>query len=169
MVQDPPALNQPEVADIVGRDPERTPMQWDTSPHAGFCGADVTPWLPVAEDYFARNVAVQEQDPTSPLALFRAVTALRRREPALAAGTYASVDVGAKDIYAYVRESGASSRFLVVLNFGTDAHEIDLSAVAESGEIVVATDMVRRGAVSLDALPLRGDEGLVLRIAGLSA
>ena len=46
----PPAVNQPEIAHIVGRDPVRTPMQWDGGPNAGFAPAKVLPWLPVAAD-----------------------------------------------------------------------------------------------------------------------
>src|SRR5690606_37628021 len=51
LMQDPPALNQPEMAHVVGRDPVRTPMQWDDSPNAGFTHPDATPWLPLAADY----------------------------------------------------------------------------------------------------------------------
>src|SRR5262249_30244917 len=40
-----------------GRDPVRTPMQWDGGPNAGFCPPGVEPWLPVAPDYRERNVA----------------------------------------------------------------------------------------------------------------
>ncbi len=84
MVQDPPALNQPEIADVIGRDPVRTPMQWDASPNAGFTGPEVQPWLPLAENYAGHNAALQQQDKTSILSLYRALTALRRAEPALA-------------------------------------------------------------------------------------
>ena len=31
----------------LGRDPARTPMQWDRSPNAGFCPPNVEPWLPI--------------------------------------------------------------------------------------------------------------------------
>ena len=55
MIQDPPAVNQPEIADVVGRDPVRTPMQWDASPNAGFTDPGVTPWLPLAADYRTRT------------------------------------------------------------------------------------------------------------------
>src|SRR5690606_1763307 len=48
-IQDPAELNAPGLG--LGRDPERTPMQWDDSPNAGFCPPDVQPWLPVAPDY----------------------------------------------------------------------------------------------------------------------
>jgi alpha-glucosidase len=44
----------------LGRDPQRTPMQWDETPNAGFTNEDVQPWLPLADDYKAVNVAVQE-------------------------------------------------------------------------------------------------------------
>src|SRR5258708_11044594 len=34
----------------LGRDPERTPMQWDSSPNAGICPPGVEPWLPISAD-----------------------------------------------------------------------------------------------------------------------
>ena len=37
------------VVDVHARDPERTPMQWDASPNAGFTTGD--PWLPLANDH----------------------------------------------------------------------------------------------------------------------
>jgi alpha-glucosidase len=167
-VQDPPAVNQPEIAAEVGRDPERTPMQWDASAHAGFCPADVEPWLPVADDYAERNVAAQAHDMTSMLNFFRALTLLRRQEPALHRGDYASVDAGADDVFAFTRTppSGqAGDRFLIVLNFGAEAHVLDLSAVGDRGAIAVATDMATaRTWQDLSELPLRPDQGLVLRV-----
>ena len=49
---------------MCSRDPERTPMQWDTSDQAGFTKAD-KPWLPVNENYLTGiNVADQSQAKT---------------------------------------------------------------------------------------------------------
>jgi alpha-glucosidase len=62
-----------------GRDAERTPMQWDASPSAGFTAEGVTPWLPVG-DNARRNVAAQRGDPASTLSLCRALLALRKAE-----------------------------------------------------------------------------------------
>jgi len=61
----------------VSRDAERTPMQWDASPSAGFTAGGVTPWLPFG-DNASRNVAAQRDDPGSTLHLVRDLLALRR-------------------------------------------------------------------------------------------
>lgn len=164
MIQDPPAVNQPEIAHIVGRDPERTPMQWDASPNAGFAPAGVRTWLPVAADYPTRNVAIQAQDPTSMLSFFRALTALRQAEPALTIGAYRSVDVGVADVFAYERNHG-DSRFLIALNFGGEPRRLDLSAVGERAEMVLSTEMTAPRPVALATLDLRPNEGVIVRVA----
>lgn len=163
-IQDPPAVNQPELAHLIGRDPERTPMQWDDSPNAGFSPAGVGTWLPLAPDYAGRNVGKQGTDPTSMLNLYRALTNLRRSEPALSVGDYTSVSAGVDDIFAYLRSAPNSDRFLIVLNFGPESHTLDLSHVAPQATIAVATDMVRSGPVDLSNLTCGPDEGLILRL-----
>src|ERR1043165_273369 len=81
-VRDPWEKNVPGLG--LGRDPERTPMQWDTSANAGFTDGD--PWLPLSSDHREVNVNAQHANPRSMLSLYRALIALRRREPALAGG-----------------------------------------------------------------------------------
>src|SRR5205807_9228292 len=43
LVRDPYARRVPGLG--VGRDPERSPMQWSPAPHGGFCPAGAVPWL----------------------------------------------------------------------------------------------------------------------------
>ena len=163
LVQDPPAVNQPEIAHIVGRDPERTPMQWDDSPNAGFATPDVTPWLPLAHDYTQRNVAVQSQTPNSMLAFFRALTTLRQSSPALTIGDYASVETGVDNIFAYTRTHG-DERLLIVLNFAGSTHRLDLSKLGADAKILLSTGMESAGKVRLRALYIVGNEGMILRL-----
>jgi alpha-glucosidase len=163
MIQDPSALNQPEIAHIVGRDPERTPMQWDASPNAGFAAPGVRTWLPVATDYAQRNVAVQSQDPTSMLSFFRALTKLRQSEPALMVGAYRSVETDVADVFAYIRSHG-DTRFLVALNFSADAHRLNLASVAERAQLALSTRLAEPDVRDLSALDLEPNEGLVLRV-----
>ncbi len=163
-VQDPPALIQPEIAHIVGRDPERTPMQWEAGPNAGFAAAGVQPWLPLAADVATRNVAAQSQEPTSALNFFRALTGLRRDQPALHSGDFAVVETGAGDVLAYTRSASAAARYLVALNFAAETHQLNLSHVAANAQIAVATDMQRHGQVDLSSLQLGPNEGLLLQL-----
>lgn len=170
-IQDPPALIQPEKADIAGRDPVRTPMQWNDGANAGFCPEGVEPWLPVADNYTTRNVAFQDEDPASMLALFRALTALRQSEPALSLGHYRAVPVESTDVLAYLREplDARAAPFLVVLNFGSEAHVLDLSGVGESAQVACSTDLGAYATIELDNVRLEADQGLVLQLQAVDS
>ncbi len=163
-VQDPVALNQPEIAHIVGRDPARTPMQWDDSPNAGFAAPGVRTWLPVGGNYARCNVAAESQDPGSMLSLYRALTRLRRTQPSIAFGDYQSLDASEEDVFAYIRRATDATPFLVVLNFSHAEQTVDLGRTALSATIAVSTDMRSEGTLSLKQLVLAPDQGLVLRL-----
>ena len=101
-VRDPAALRQPrELWPVVGRDPERTPMQWDATRAAGFLPASApaaaTPWLPVSPDYTTVNAAAQSGNATSTLSLFRRAASLRRAEPALRGAPLIPLDWAGSD------------------------------------------------------------------------
>jgi alpha-glucosidase len=133
------------------RDPERTPMQWDATPNAGFTSADAEPWLPLAPDYPWANVNVEKGDPRSVLTLYKRLIDLRRSDDALIFGAYASL-AAPDGVYAYTR----GEKYMIALNFTGEAKPLALS-----GEIVVSTHLDRTGKV--EALELRPNEGVILR------
>ena len=144
-----------------GRDPERTPMQWDDSPQAGFSTAE--PWLPLAEDWATRNVESQRSDPGSMLTLHRRLLGLRRDHPALAVGGYRAVPLGIAEVFAYERfADGAVLR--VLLNFGAAPQDLPLP---EGGwTVLLSTRAGRAGEVAGLTLALGPAEGVILRRDG---
>ena len=162
---DPAALQQPALFEVWGRDPERTPMQWDASPNAGFTAPEATPWLPLAADYRARNVAAQDGDPASMLNFFRRLTELRRAEPALNQGDYEAVDLGVEGVLAYRRTWAGSDGFLVALNFGNQERRFTLSVPGSLvGQLVLSTDPDRAAVTVQGTFTLAPNEGVVIRI-----
>jgi len=149
-VQDPREKRQPGIG--LGRDPSRTPMAWDASPNAGFSRAE--PWLPLHPDWRARNVAAEEQDASSMLALTRALLALRRQEPALSVGDYGQVACEGS-LLAYQRRAG-SSWLLVALNLSDTP--VPLPEAARSGERLLST-------LPGEDQALRRNEGVVFRLS----
>lgn len=97
-----------------GRDPERTPMQWDSSPHAGFSAA--APWLPINPDYREINVERSLRDPGSLLNFYKELIKLRREKPALNRGGWRAAAGMTGDVLGYFRETERQSIF-VALNF----------------------------------------------------
>jgi len=157
-VRDPWEKNVPGLG--LGRDPERTPMQWSAEPAAGF--TEGAPWLPLADDSGRVNVEAERREPTSMLGLYRRLIELRRREDALSVGRYRPRGVRS-DLLAYER-SQAERRFLVVLNLGHHEQRWDLNA-GELGHVVVSTHLDREQEAVAAAVRLRPDEGVVIALA----
>lgn len=142
----------------LGRDPARTPMQWDSTPHAGFTTGE--PWLPVAKDYATINVETQRGDPRSMLMLHHELIVLRRRESALAVGSYVPLHASG-DLLAYLRRH-EDRQFLIVLNFGHTSHTFEYSSRLGRGTIVLSTHMDRADQAVQGQVDLRGDEGVII-------
>jgi alpha-glucosidase len=154
-VRDPWEKNLPGRG--LGRDPERTPMQWTAGPGAGFTRG--RPWLPFAADYVRVNVTAEAVDEDSILNLHRQLLALRRAEPAFSIGDWAPVDAEGS-VLAYLR-SDAGSRFLVALNLGAEPATLGFDG---SGETVLSTIPGECGERVAGTIALRGDEGVIVRL-----
>lgn len=157
-VQDPYEKNVPGLG--LGRDPERTPMQWDASPRAGFTTG--TPWLPLASDHDQINVEAQRAEPGSMLSLYRALLVLRRAEPALSVGDYKTL-LATENLYGYARFEG-KRRFAVLLNLGPDPQTVDVAALDLHGRIAISTHLDRDGERLAGQLALRSDEGVLVKL-----
>jgi alpha-glucosidase len=109
-----------------GRDGERTPMQWNTAPNAGF--SDATPWLPVPPTYMTHNVASESQDANSVLNLYKKVLALRHTNQALLEGSYVALNKNDPNVMSYLR-SYKGEAVLVALNMSSTPRKVrfDLS------------------------------------------
>lgn len=142
----------------LGRDPVRTPMQWDAGVNAGFSSAETT-WLPISKDYQKVNVASQKAQPDSMLNLTRTLLTLRRETEALVQGSYqecATVDA----VFGYERKIG-NERVWVFLNFSAEPQPIPLPTSPCS--ITLSTYMDRATTMVDNRLILRPNEGVILR------
>lgn len=140
------------IVDVDGRDPERTPMQWDDSSNAGFTSG--VPWLPVAADYARVNVAAQRDDPSSLFSLYRRLLRVRRASEALRGGSYRAVRAPGG---VYVFERAASrERLRVALNFTSAARRVRIAT--DRGALVLSTEDGREGIDAREAVlgPLEG-------------
>ena len=153
-MQDPWERNEPGH----GRDPERTPMQWDAGPFAGF--STVEPWLPLSADAATRNVDAMCDVPGSVLTLYRRLLGLRREHAALAIGSYCTVPTEPDTVFAYER-SHAETTIRVILNFGDEAHDLILPE-GSRWTLLLSSHSGRTGERAAGHVTLAGAEGLIL-------
>lgn len=148
----------PEVAnDPDGRDPVRTPMQWDAVPGAGFSTG--RPWLPIPASADTVNVTTERGQSRSLLNLYRDLIRLRRRHPALRRGTYTQLP-GDGEVLAYQREHDGD-RLLVALNFGDHPVTVDLLTGA-GARVVLSSDPERETGSISEEVTLTANEAVII-------
>jgi alpha-glucosidase len=158
-VRDPYERNVPGKG--LGRDGCRTPMQWDSRLYAGF--SDVEPWLPLGDDHRHNNVENQRADQTSIYQLHRRLIELRRARPALRLGRYRPI-AASGNLLLFVRDR-EGERLLVALNLGDEPLEVSLTKGKLAGTLLLSTAGDRAGEKVIEALDLRGDEGVVIELS----
>lgn len=102
---------------MVSRDNARTPMQWNSTAHAGFTSANATPWMDVHENYREWNAEKQVADKTSPYWYWSSVLRTRKDNvDVFVYGNFALVSAEDENVLAYKRVfEGAEA--MVVCNF----------------------------------------------------
>jgi alpha-glucosidase len=160
----PPHLVQdPGAVDGGGRDPERTPMQWNAKQNAGFTKAE-TSWLPVAEGYKTRNVAVESHDKDSFLSLYRKLGRLRNSSNALKHGTLSMVASGNEFVLSYLRIND-KKRLLILVNFSDKPQTATIPGSLKIGRCLISSHIGDAAPKIKDhLLKLRAHEAVVFTI-----
>jgi alpha-glucosidase len=161
-IQDPAANGDPK--HHLGRDPERTPMQWSAERNAGFSDAK-QPWLPIADDYQTHNVDAESQDGRSILSLYRLLGNKRASEASLLHGDLHVLDIENDEVLGYTRTSdGTASDFAVFINFSAEVAVFE--PTVQLGKLVVSSDpQSELTAVLPDVITLRPHEAVLCYLA----
>jgi alpha-glucosidase len=107
-----------------GRDGERTPMQWDSTPQAGFTTVK-KPWLPIPPTSRKYNVETESKDPDSIFNTYKRLLSLRKTEPALRDGAQVSINNDDRNVFAFLRSTGEAN-IVVALNMSGKPQKIPL-------------------------------------------
>jgi oligo-1,6-glucosidase len=99
---------------VKGRDNSRTPMQWDSSDHAGFTTG--SPWMKVNPNFTEINAEKEIANPNSIYHYYRALIQLRKDHEVIVYGRYDLLDEDHPEIFSYKRTLKNQTLF-VICNF----------------------------------------------------
>ncbi|MFP4363147.1 MAG: glycoside hydrolase family 13 protein [Spirochaetia bacterium] len=102
------------------RDNARTPVQWDTTVHAGF--SSVSPWLPVNPNYTHINAETESKDPDSVLNYTRKLIKFRKEHIDLVYSDFNLLLPDDESFFAYIRKSTVNE-YLVIVNLSDNPKE----------------------------------------------
>lgn len=140
----------------IGRDPERTPMQWSHDVSAGFSKG--VPWLPVPIELRGMTVADQQADRTSFLAFYQNILSLRSKSSTLRRGVYETCGTNNEHVFSY-RLSDKEHVFTVVLNFSDQTTQCQ---VGEPNPDIIAATSQPVSLIDENTVSLRPYQGIVI-------
>ena len=157
-VQDPQEKNIPGKG--LGRDPQRTPMQWDDSENAGF--SEVEPWLPLG-NFKEVNVSAQKGIQDSFYEFYRRMIRFRNEESALQIGDYQPVfATGAVLSFLRIHKN---KKFLVALNLSDATESLQPDLKEWNGEVRLGTHIGMEGKSMEGKIELEPNQGLLLEVS----
>jgi oligo-1,6-glucosidase len=118
------------------RDNARTPVQWDTSEHAGFTTG--TPWIGVNDNYPEVNAATARDDDDSVFHHYRRLVDLRHTDPAVVHGDFTMLMVDSPQVYAFTR-AWQGTELLVVVNVSGRHAVVDVDPDWAASDLVLGT------------------------------
>lgn len=154
-VRDPMAVNMKDFN--FGRDPERTPMQWNNSEFGGF--SSVEPWLPLEKDFRQRNVESEKEDEKSYFNLYKSIIYLRKTRKSLVSGHHLPLDFKNQNILGFIRKEG-NEKTLIIVNFSADTQIVELPT--GSWKTILSTNLDIENRKEKDRISIRPNEGLIL-------
>ncbi len=140
------------------RDNARTPMQWDSSPHAGFTTG--TPWIGVHPNHIEVNAAAELADPDSVFHHYRRLIELRHTEAVVALGDFTMLLPDDPQVFAFSRRL-ADTVLLVLGNFASAPSSA--AGVPEAGDWAAAELVLGNYPSPGDGMLLRPWEARVYR------
>lgn len=135
------------------RDNSRTPVQWDSSAHAGF--SQGTPWIEVAENYREINVKQALADKNSVFYTYQRLIRLRKELAVLTEGDYTDLLPEHPSVWAYQRKT-AEQTLTVLVNLSAENQQLPFTV---QGEIIMNND---EGEFNLHTPTLSAYQGVYL-------
>ncbi len=118
----------------INRDNARSPMQWDSSPNAGFSSSSST-WLPVNPNRKTINVESEFKDPHSLLSFYKKLIAIHNQSDILCLGTFRPYKTSG-DLFAFSRSLKGKS-ILVLINLGKKNVKVPQGLARVSGHVLL--------------------------------
>jgi glucan 1,6-alpha-glucosidase len=143
---------------VKGRDNARTPVQWDSSEHAGFTTGK--PWLAVQPNYTSINVEQALTDKESVFHTYKQLIQLRKDHPAIVWGDYILLLPDHPNVFAYERQY-QGEKWVVLASISDEKQKVSLDDMPTEYEVMVTN--YNRSAVDWNSVDLNPYEAFAVR------